>query len=221
MLGLIESASSYSDQIDLLIIAIGVIVGLWWLAANIIFFYFIFKGRKSQSAKAKYVAGESHEEMKWIHWPHNAVLVFDVVIIIWAIMVWKGIKQDLPPADETIRIIGQQWAWTFVHPGEDGEIDTEDDVTTVDELHVKVGKTYHFKLESRDVLHSFSVPVFRIKQDTIPGREITGWFKPTKVGEYDIQCTEMCGIGHGIMQSRIFVESEEDHVRWLQSKTQS
>jgi len=217
---LIESASSYAGRIDALIIGIGIIVGFWWLAANVIFFYFVFKFRKKNHPKAKYVAGESHDEMKWIHWPHHAVLAFDAIIIVWAIWVWYGIKQDLPPADETIRVIGQQWSWTFVHPGEDGEIDTEDDVTTVDELHVKVDKTYHFKLESVDVLHSFSVPVFRIKQDTIPGRVITGWFKPTKTGEWDIQCTEMCGIGHGIMQSRIHVETEADHMKWLASKRQ-
>jgi cytochrome c oxidase subunit 2 len=66
------------------------------------------------------------------------------------------------------------------------------------------------------------VPVFRLKQDAIPGRVITGWFKPTKTGEFDIQCVEMCGIGHGIMGARIFVETEEQHQAWLtQMKTAS
>ena len=59
------------------------------------------------------------------------------------------------------------------------KLDTADDIATVDELHVEVNKIYHFKLESRDVLHNFSVPVFRLKQDAIPGRVITGWFEPT------------------------------------------
>ena len=217
---LIESASSYASQIDNLILGIALIVGVWFLAAEGVLFYFIFKGRKKEGQKAKYVAGESHEEMKWIHRPHHAVLVFDIIVIIWAIYVWKGIKQDLPDPDETIRVIGQQWSWTFVHPGEDGEIDTEDDVVTVDELHVKVDKTYHYRLESTDVLHDFSVPVFRLKQDAVPGRVITGWFKPTKTGEYDVQCAEMCGIGHGIMQGRIFVETEEEHAAWLSSQSQ-
>ena len=112
-------------------------------------------------------------------------------------MGWYKIKQDLPRADETISVVGEQWKWRFTHPGRDGELGTQDDVETVDELHVKVGKTYHFKLESNDVLHDFSVPVFRLKQDAVPGRVITGWFKPTKTGIYDIQCAEMCGIGHG------------------------
>ena len=79
-------------------------------------------------------------------------------------------------------MVAQQWAWSFVHPGPDGQLDTADDIKTVDELHVKVDTLYHFKLESRDVLHSFSVPVFRLKQDVIPGRVITGWFQPTQTG---------------------------------------
>lgn len=216
---LIESASTYASSIDHLILGIGAIVGVWFLLAQGIFFYFIYKGRKKAGVKAKYVAGESHEEMKWIHIPHNAVLFFDVIVIIWAIMVWKGIKQDLPDADATVRVIGQQWSWTFVHPGEDGQIDTDDDVITVDELHVVANKNYHYKLESVDVLHDFSVPVFRLKQDAVPGRVITGWFNATKTGEHDVQCAEMCGIGHGIMQARIFIETEEQHAEWLASQS--
>ena len=86
---------------------------------------------------------------------------------------------------------------------------------TADELHVKVNTIYHYKLESRDVLHSFSVPVFRLKQDAIPGRVISGWFEPTKTGIYDIQCVEMCGIGHALMPARIVIESAADHAAWM------
>ncbi len=65
------------------------------------------------------------------------------------------------------------------------------------------------------MLHDFSVPVFRLKQDAIPGRVITGWFKPTRPGEYDIQCAEICGIGHGMMGARIFIETPEEHAAWM------
>ena len=116
-----------------------------------------------------------------------------------------------------IRVVAQQWAWSFVQPGPDGQLDTADDIKTVDDLHVEVGKTYHFQLEARDVLHDFSVPVFRLKQDAIPGRVITGWFKPTQTGDYDIQCAEICGIGHGLMAGRIHVESPEAHAAWMQA----
>ena len=121
--------------------------------------------------------------------------------------------------DETVRVIAQQWAWTFVHPGPDNVLDTPDDISVVDELHVEMGKTYHFELTSRDVLHSFSVPVFRLKQDAIPGRIIKGWFKATQTGQFDIQCTEICGIGHGIMPARIVIESDSQHRLWNQANT--
>jgi cytochrome c oxidase subunit 2 len=68
---------------------------------------------------------------------------------------------------------------------------------------------------SRDVVHSFAVPAFRLKQDALPGRTITGWFRPNRVGTYDIQCTQMCGIGHGLMAGRIVVETPQDHAAWL------
>jgi cytochrome c oxidase subunit 2 len=69
------------------------------------------------------------------------------------------------------------------------------------------------------VLHSFSVPVFRLKQDAIPGRVITGWFEATKTGSYDIQCAEICGIGHGIMGARIVIETPEQHAAWMADRS--
>ncbi len=89
----------------------------------------------------------------------------------------------------------------------------------MNELHVEVDKTYHYKLESTDVLHSFSVPVFRLKQDAIPGRVITGWFKPIQAGEWDIQCAEICGIGHGLMGARIHIETPAQHAAWLMQES--
>jgi len=121
----------------------------------------------------------------------------------------------LPEPDATVRIIAQQWAWSFVHPGPDGKLDTDDDIKTVDDLHLEVGKTYHYLLESRDVLHSLSIPVFRLKQDAIPGRVVTGWFKPITTGEHDIQCAEICGIGHGLMPARVILETPEQHAAWM------
>lgn len=211
-------ASSFAGDIENVILVVAVLGGFWLLLSEGILFYFIFKFRRKDGQKAQYITGTKKSEMKWIHLPHNLILVCDIIIIILAVRVWFNIKQDAPPADETIRIIGRQWAWTFVHPGTDNQIGTADDIAVVDELHVKVGKTYHFKLESGDVMHSFSVPVFRLKQDAIPGRIITGWFKPTQEGEFDIQCAEMCGIGHGIMGAKIFVQSEAKYNEWQQQQ---
>lgn len=212
---LIEQASSYAEDIDRVILVIALLAGFWFLVAEGVLFYFLFKYKRKNNPKAEYITGEKKEEMKWIHWPHNIIILCDIVIIAFSVKVWYDVKQTLPPADETIKIVGQQWAWRFTHPGLDKQLGTADDIETVDELHVKVGTTYHFKLEAADVLHSFSVPVFRLKQDAVPGRTITGWFKPTKTGVFDVQCAEMCGIGHGIMGAKIVIETEEDHQKWL------
>lgn len=217
----LQTASSYASDIDNLTLVIAVFTGFWLLAAEGVLFWFLWKYRKSASPKAQYITGEKKEETKWIHWPHNAVLVLDVIIIVLAVRVWYHIKQDLPQPDETVKIVAQQWGWHFIHPGPDKKLDTEDDVELMDQLHVKVDTTYHFKLSSMDVNHSFSVPAFRLKQDAIPGREITGWFRPTKTGEYDIQCTEICGIGHALMPARIHVETEQDHNQWLANQQSS
>jgi cytochrome c oxidase subunit 2 len=214
---LLPAASTYASHIDNLFTLIFVLVGFWFVLSELVFFWLIIRFRKRDGQKAQYITGELKSEKKWITYPHLLVLVCDVFIVIGAVWVWYEIKQDLPtsPTQQTIRVVGQQWAWTFVDPGPDGKLDTPDDIAKVNELHVQVDTLYHFHLESKDVLHSFSIPVFRLKQDVIPGRVITGWFTPTRTGEYDIQCTEICGIGHGLMGARIHVETPQQHAAWV------
>jgi cytochrome c oxidase subunit 2 len=183
---MVLQASSYAASIDGLIMLILVLVGFWFILAEGMFFWLIWKFRARPG-----------------------------VIIIGAVRVWHDVKQQLPEADYTVRVIGQQWAWVFQHPGGDGELDTADDIYTTDDLYVQNGRTYHFQLTSRDVLHDFSIPVFRLKQDAVPGRTITGWFHPTQAGTYDIQCAEICGIGHGVMAGRITVQDDSEHAAWI------
>lgn len=211
----VQQASSFAGDVDGLVLLVTVLVGFWFIAAEIMFFWLIFRFRKREGVATQYLSGKEKHVKNWVNIPHYLVLVCDVFIIIAAVQVWVKIKQTLPPADATIRVVGQQWAWTFTQPGPDGLLDTADDIRTSDDLHVEVDKTYHFKLEATDVLHSFSVPVFRLKQDSVPGRTITGWFKPTKAGDFDIQCAEICGIGHGIMAARLHVETAEQHQEWM------
>jgi cytochrome c oxidase subunit 2 len=212
---MIDQASTYAASIDNLILVVGVLVGFWFIAVEGIFFWLIWRFREKPGVKSEYLVGNEPHLKKWITRPHLLVLVCDVFIIVGSIQVWHNVKQRLPEADSTIRIIGQQWAWTFQHPGADNELDTADDIFTVDDLYIEVEKTYHFRLESRDVLHSFSIPVFRIKQDAIPGRSITGWFEATQTGEYDVQCAEICGIGHGIMAARVHIGDTNQHAAWI------
>jgi cytochrome c oxidase subunit 2 len=211
----LTGASTYAHSIDHLFLLILALVGFWFIVAEVVLFWLIFTFRQKDGVPTQHITGEEKRHTRWISIPHYLVIACDIVILIPAIMLWYNIKEAMPPADETIRVIAQQWAWSFQEPGPDGILDTADDVRTVGDLHVTVNKTYHFELVSRDVVHSFAVPAFRLKQDALPGRTIIGWFNPNRVGTYDIQCTQICGIGHGLMAGRVIVETQEDHAAWL------
>jgi cytochrome c oxidase subunit II len=211
----ITGASTYAQNVDHLFLFIAVIVGFWFILAESVFFWLIFTFRRKDGVATQHISGEEKRHTRWITIPHFLVIVCDIVILVPAILLWYNIKEAMPPADQTVRVFAQQWAWSFQQPGPDGVLDTADDIRTVGELHVTVNTTYHFELLSRDVVHSFAVPAFRLKQDALPGRTITGWFRPNRVGTYDIQCTQICGIGHALMAGRIVVETQQDHAAWL------
>src|SRR5690349_21385979 len=175
-------ASSFAAQTDNLFILITILVGVWFIAAEAMFFWLIFRFRARPGVPTEYLTTKQEMLHRWVSWPHFLILICDIIIIIGAVQLWVRIKQTLPPADLTVRVVAQQWAWIFTDPGPDGKLDTPDDVRTTDELHLLVNKRYHFLLESKDVLHSFFVPAFRLKQDAIPGRIYTGWFETTRAG---------------------------------------
>jgi cytochrome c oxidase subunit 2 len=211
----VEQVSTYAKDVDFLILLICGLVGFWFFVAEGVLFFLVFKYRAKEGGKAAYMDGTDPKHTRFISWPHRLILVCDVVIVLFAVKVWVGVKQTMPAPDQTVRIAAQQWSWSFQHPGPDNKLDTADDIKTLDELHVVVGQTVQFELVSPDVIHSFSVPVFRLKQDAIPGRAIRGWFKTTQTGSYDIQCAEICGIGHGAMVARIVIEQPERYADWV------
>ena len=126
----ILQASSYASQIDALIWMIIVITGVWFFAAEGVFFWLIWRFRaRPGGAPARYVDDpEEHAlKYKWIEIPHRLILVCDVALIIGAITVWSDIKLSMPATDETVRITAQQWAWTFQHVGPDGQMEETED----------------------------------------------------------------------------------------------
>jgi cytochrome c oxidase subunit II len=217
---LIQPASSYASEVDSIVNLVGVMVFFWGGLTGAMFFWLMWRFRYREGVPAQYVSGTEPHLKRWINIPHYLIIACDVVIIAAAVRVWYMIKQDLPEPQAVVQVYAQQWAWSFVHPGRDNQLGTADDIKTVDEMHVQLDQVTHVKMFSRDVLHSFSVPVFRLKQDVIPGREITQWFQPTVAGTFDIQCTEICGIGHGMMGARIYVDTPADHEKWLASHDQ-
>ncbi len=112
-----------------------------------------------------------------------------------------------PPSDATeIYVTGKQWMWKIQHQNGNREIN---------ELHIPVGRPVKLIMTSQDVIHSFFIPAFRVKQDVLPGRYTTEWFIPTKIGEYHLFCAEYCGTNHSGMVGRVVVMDPMDYERWL------
>ncbi|MEE9171716.1 MAG: hypothetical protein V3U41_02260 [candidate division NC10 bacterium] len=121
----------------------------------------------------------------------------------------------MAPGDVRVHVTGKQFNWEILYPGPDGRFGTADDLQVDNELHVPVGKIVRVTLKSKDVIHSFFLPNLRLKQDTMPGREIEAWFEATKPGVYEIPCAELCGFGHSGMLGHLTVHSAEDYEKWV------
>lgn len=116
-------------------------------------------------------------------------------------------NMEVPPQDALeINVVGKQWMWKIQHQEGNREID---------ELHIPVGRSIKLTLASEDVIHSFFIPAFRVKQDVVPGRFVTEWFKPTRVGTYHLFCAEYCGTDHSKMTGRVYVMTPADYQAWL------
>jgi cytochrome c oxidase subunit 2 len=136
---------------------------------------------------------------------------------------WTQIKgRDSVPADAyPIKVHAKQFEWLFTYPGPDGQLGTDDDIAEVrNKLHVPLGRAVVLEEESEDVIHSVFVPVFRLKQDAVPGMHIRSWFIATQVGEYEMACAELCGMGHYKMRAKVTVQSPAEFAAWLAKAAQ-
>jgi cytochrome c oxidase subunit 2 len=115
--------------------------------------------------------------------------------------------EEVPPANALqINVVGKQWMWKIQHQEGNREINS---------LHIPVNRAVKLTLASEDVIHSFFVPAFRIKQDVVPGRFTTEWFQPDRVGTYRFYCSEYCGAGHSKMQGMVYVMPQAQYEAWL------
>jgi cytochrome c oxidase subunit 2 len=121
---------------------------------------------------------------------------------------------QVPPTDFDVYVISKQFNWQVVYPGPDGQVGTGDDTQFLDEMHVPANRVVRVHLRSQDVIHSFFVPQFRIKQDAVPGRDIVAWFEATKPGKYEWPCAELCGFGHSGMRGWVYVHTPADYAKW-------
>lgn len=196
------SASTTAVQTDHLYFAL---IGLSLMILAIVFLpmiFFLFKYRRGRSADRRaFKMSVMKIEVTWTIIP---------TLIAMRLFAWGAnlyfFEEVPPPATLEINVVGKQWMWKVQHQEGNREIN---------ELHIPVNRAVKLTLASEDVIHSFFVPAFRIKQDVVPGRFTTEWFQPTQIGAYSFYCSEYCGMDHSKMEGTVFVMSPTDYEDWL------
>jgi len=210
--------STFAPQIDGLFLAILIITGLAFVIVEAGLIWFVIKYRGRPGRKAHYTHGNAKAEVVWTAIPAVTVVALGLVSNHY----WKEIKgRDSIPADAyPIAIHAKQFEWQVTYPGPDGQLGTADDFTVRNQLHVPVGRNIVVVLTSEDVIHSFWVPVLRVKQDAVPGLTIRAWFQATVPGQYELGCAELCGMGHYRMRARVFIHTQAEYDAWAHQQAQ-
>jgi len=205
-----ENVSSYGAEIDWLFHLIYAITGITALLVFGTMIVFLVMYRDRPGRKATYTHGNTTLEVVWTIVP--ALIL--VVLTVLSVPAWSKIKMQIPAGDVVVQVTAKQFNWQVAYAGPDGKFGTADDKIFLDEMHVPVAKKIRVNLKSQDVIHSFFVPNFRIKQDAVPGREIGMWFDALKPGKYEWPCAELCGFGHSGMKGWIYVHTAEEYAKW-------
>lgn len=197
-----ESASSVAPQVDALFFAWSAVSIFFTLLIAALIVYFMTKYRRRHEDEV----GLPERAPIWLEIAWSAIpLMIALAMFAWGTQVFVEIYR--PPSDAvTYYGVGKQWMWKFQHPDGQREINT---------LHVPVGQAIQLKLTSEDVIHSFFVPAFRVKQDAVPGRYTTVWFRATKPGVYHLFCTEYCGGEHSRMIGSVVALEAPQYESWL------
>ncbi len=197
-----ENVSTYGHDIDWLFQLIYAITGVTALLVFAAMAFFLVKYRSGAGRPVRYTHGNTTLEIVWTIVP--ALIL--VVLTFLSAPAWSKIKMNIPPSDFEVLVTAKQFNWKVTYPGSDKEF--------LDEMHVPANKIVRVKLRSQDVIHSFFVPQFRLKQDAVPGREILQWFEVTKPGTYEWPCAELCGFGHSGMRGWVYVHTPDDYKKW-------
>jgi cytochrome c oxidase subunit II len=195
-------ASNVARQTDYLYIALILLSVLTLVVVFVPMIYFLFKYRRGKEADRQPL--HLPETMIEVTWTLIPMVVF-TGLFAWGANVYWTIER--PPADAMeINVVGKQWMWKIEHPEGNREIDR---------LHVPLGRNIKLTLASQDVIHSFFLPAFRIKQDVVPGRYSTLWFKASKLGTFHLFCSEYCGTHHSAMVGSLIVMTPDAYQQWL------
>lgn len=202
LLFLPEGASSFADSVDLLHAAvIGITMLLAFGLAGLALLYVVRYGRKPGVLTTQPLRVTRRAETAIIGATLTAFLA------LWVVGFRQYIHLETPPANALeIRVTAKQWMWKFAYP--DGR-------RSASVLTVPAGQPIKLVMTSRDVIHSFYVPAFRIKQDVLPGRYVSAWFEAVQPGSYDVYCAEYCGLSHSNMLGTVRVLAPEAYARWI------
>jgi cytochrome c oxidase subunit 2 len=206
-----ENVSTYGGQIDDLFYLILWITGVIFILVELLLLFFLFRYRHREGRVPRYTHGSNRLEVIWTIVP----AVICVVLALMSRRSWAEIKQNMPQGAMNVEVTAEQFAWNIRYPGPDGKLETADDVVTLNQLHFPVGRPLIVTLRSKDVIHSFFLPEFRVKQDAVPGMTTRIWLEATRVGNWEIACAELCGLGHYRMKGFVTVETPEEFERWL------
>jgi cytochrome c oxidase subunit 2 len=234
-LGLPVQASTHAGEIDHMISLVHWLMLVLFVGWGIFFVYVLFRFRKGAHPRASY-AGAKGKISKSIE---VAIVVIEMVLLaFYAIPAWARRVSEFPPESQAtvVRVVGEQFAWNVHYPGPDGKFGrtdvnlvsadnplgldrsdpaAKDDVTTINQLNLPVDRPVLVHLSSKDVIHSFGLNEMRVKQDAIPGMSIPVWFIPNRVGEYEIACSQLCGLGHFRMRGFVTIQSASDYEKWM------
>jgi cytochrome c oxidase subunit 2 len=228
-------ASNWSGMDETLFLTFWVTGGVF-MAVGLFMVYCVWRYRYQKDRKSEYKPEDKKLEfhLTWI----TAVGV--VALLAPGLIVWNKFV-TVPENAVKVEVMAYQWGWNYRLAGEDGilgktsihkitddnpyglDLDDpngKDDLLVQDaDLHLQIDKPVKVLLRSIDVLHNFYVPEFRAKMDMVPGMITFYWFTPTKTGEYEILCAELCGTGHYAMLGTVVVEEEGDYSNWLAQQT--
>jgi len=227
-------ASEHGGRIDSLFMAVLVVTGIAFVLVQGALGFFIARYGENGSERASYW----HDNPKAEAFLLITTAVILTVLVFMGQRVWASIYFSNEPADATIiQVTGEQFSWTFHYPGPDGQFGrtdiklitntnsigldrddppAKDDIVSQNIMHAPAGKPVRVRLRSKDVIHSFFLPNIRIKQDAVPGMGIEVWFTPTRPGQYEIACAELCGLGHYRMRGFLTIDESLDAFnKWL------
>ncbi|MEQ1574669.1 MAG: cytochrome c oxidase subunit II [Vicinamibacterales bacterium] len=234
-LGLPLAAAEHAGRIDELLVLVHWLMLVLFVGWSTFFVYVLVRFRRGSHPAATYEGVKA----RWASWVEAAVLAAEVVLLaFFSIPAWSARVDAFPPEQDSIviRVVAEQFAWNIHYPGRDGRFGrtdlslvgpdnplgldrndplSRDDVTTINQMNVPVNRPVIVYLSSKDVIHSFALPQMRVKQDVIPGTVQPVWFTPTETGEWEIACSQLCGLAHYRMKGFYSVQTAVDFDAWL------